>query len=119
MKTKKALALADQLIAALREHADELLDGDGHSIMAPEFYTRLGIPAEFIKPLDRKFASDTRDHKTTIYKDGKIVDCEGVYNLTFLARVCRAMNIETAGSWGRGTQARIYCEAIRKAIGKP
>jgi hypothetical protein len=109
------------LIVALDENA-ELLDGDGHSVVPADYYTDLAVPSLFIKPLTRTIKSDFRDHKTTIYVKGKPVKSfKGIWNLDFLYSVASTLGVddgEAINKHGRGTQARILCSAIRKALPK-
>jgi hypothetical protein len=116
MKTSKLFSI----IVALDENP-ELLDGDGHSILAPDYYTELGIPAEFLKGLEKTIKSNFKDHKQTIYVKGESVkSLKGIWNLDFLYHLALALGVEHDGrnKYGRGTQGRVICAAIRVALPK-
>jgi hypothetical protein len=106
------------LIIALDENSD-LLDGDGHSILAPDYYTELGVPPLFLKGLEKTIKSNFRDHKQTIYKDGEALkSVKGIWNLDFLYKVASALDVEheAMSKYGRGSQARVICTALREAL---
>jgi hypothetical protein len=108
------------LVVALDENP-ELLDGDGHSILGPDYYTKLGVPAEFLEGLEQTIKSDFSDHKTTIYVKGEPVkSVAGIWNLDFLYRLASTLCVNHQGhtKHGRGSQAQVICSAIREALPK-
>ena len=114
MKTSTLL----ETVAALTENP-ELLDGDGHAILAPDYYTELGIPAEFLDGLEKTIKSNFKDHKQTIYVNGEAVkSIKGIYNLDFLYRVASLLGVEhnAMNKYGRGSQAGVICSAVKSAL---
>ena len=114
MKTSTLL----ESVAALTENP-ELLDGDGHAILAPDYYTELGIPAEFLDGLEKTIKSNFKDHKQTIYVNGEAVkSIKGIYNLDFLYRVASLLGVEhnAMNKYGRGSQAGVICSAVKSAL---
>ena len=114
MKTSALL----ETVAALTENP-ELLDGDGHAILAPDYYTELGIPAEFLDGLEKTIKSNFKDHKLTIYVNGEAVkSIKGIYNLDFLYRVASLLGVEhdAMNKYGRGSQAGVICSAVKSAL---
>ena len=114
MKTSTLL----ETVAALTENP-ELLDGDGHAILAPDYYTELGIPAEFLDGLEKTIKSNFKDHKQTIYVNGEAVkSIKGIYNLDFLYRVALLLGVEhdAMNKYGRGSQAGVICSAVKSAL---
>jgi len=93
----------------------ELLDGDGHSIMAPQYYIELGIPYDLLDGLDHNYKSGN-DYKSAIFKNGQeLKTCKGIYNLSFLYRLASFLDVKDYPSqWGRGSQAQVICSAIRE-----
>ena len=92
-----------------------IIDGDGHSIFRPEWYTNEGFDCEHLSEV---LESNISDHKETIYKDGKVINsCKGIHTLTFLYWVAGECGL-TRGDYeeyhGRGRQA----QAIASALGK-
>jgi len=116
------LTLPDKfdLIVALDEN-EELLDGDGHSVVPAEYYTELAIPPLFLKGLEKTIKSNFKDHKQTIYVKGEAVKSfRGIWNLDFLYKVAASLGVEhdAMSKYGRGTQARVICAAINDALPK-
>lgn len=89
------------------------LDGDGHSILDPQFFLTKGIDGELLMRLTQTFESSKEDPKWEITKDGKrIEELEGIWSLTFLTTVARAYDVKYASAFGRGTQARLITRAL-------
>ena len=96
--------------------------GEGHSILKEEAvpFADLGLDKTDRDLLVMDFMSDTSDPKSTIFKDGKVVDkVRGVNSLMLWAAVAGRLGVESGHKafFGRGTQARVLCEAILKKIG--
>lgn len=89
----------EQVRAAI---ADGTIEGDGHTIFAPEKYT-----AHFdVSHLVQTLRSDGT-HKGTIFVDGEPVSqLEGVYNLTFLTWLINTLGLPHSTAMGRGFAAR-------------
>ena len=100
-----------QVINAIDEG---IIDGEGHSIMDPTFYTDAGFDCE---NLITEFESDTSSPKTTIFKDGVIQDkVEGIGSLDFHYWVAGQCGLvrgkDYAEQFGRGSQARAIAAAL-------
>jgi len=94
---------------------------DGHTIWNPDGvpFSDLGLDERDKKRLIRKFKSDTSDPKSTIWKDGQIVDeLTGVHNLALMGAIAGKLNVGNAGAmfFGRGSQARALTNAILNII---
>jgi len=102
-----------QVIDAIDEG---IIDGDGHSIMDPAFYTDAGFDCE---NLITEFESDTSNPKSTIFKNGVIQEkVKGIWALDFhywIASECGLMRgKDYAEQFGRGSQARAIAGALQK-----
>ena len=113
-----------ETVVALTENP-ELLDGDGHSILATDYYTALGIPAEFLDGLEKTIKSNLKDPKKTVYIDNgflhmgeAVKSIKGIYNLDFLYRVASLLGVEhdAMNKYGRGSQAGVICSAVKSAL---
>tara|TARA_Y100001963_G_C6668570_1_gene393939 strand:+ start:533 stop:910 length:378 start_codon:yes stop_codon:yes gene_type:complete len=107
-----------EAVVALTENP-ELLDGDGHAVLAPDYYTKLGIPSEFLDGLEKTIKSNFKDHKQTIYVNGEAVkSIKGIYNLDFLYRVASSLGVkhDAMNKYGRGSQAGVICSAVKDAL---
>ena len=93
---------------------DQTITGDGHSILAPNYYK----PHFDVTDLEIEHNSDYSSGKSTIYSNGQPVgSLKGVYNLTFLDWLCDEIGLtwRDYGSYnGRGTQARSMVSYIAK-----
>jgi hypothetical protein len=100
-----------QVINAIDEG---IIDGNGHSIMDPTFYTDGGFDCE---DLITEFESDTSSPKTTIFKDGEVQEkVKGIWALDFhywVAGQCGlARGVDYAEKYGRGSQAQAIASAL-------
>ena len=79
--------------------------GDGWTIWKESKFTDMGFALEDL-PV-REFKSDTRDPKSTIFHDGKVVKkLTGVYGLSFLRKLASAVGADAnTGLMGRGFEA--------------
>ena len=113
-----------EILKALKENINEL-DGDGHSILDPEFYiTKVKLPSEFVFRYSDKHYSDFRDYKSTI-TNTKFGVCDyifGVYNLSMLEALCRVVGWDKelretySNMSGRGFMARVCLDNLKKQI---
>jgi hypothetical protein len=88
---------------------------DGHSIINPEAFLKLGVPKAMVKAHTRTIKSDFSDHKATIFdnKTGKPVkSMDGVYGLDLLADIVYQLELPYREFFGRGSQARDWQRAI-------
>ena len=104
-----------QLVDALRENADKLLDGDGHTLMSANFYLDLGVPEVFVCPYWRWNEAGTGKH--AIFVDGETVEgLYGIHNLDWLYGIAKVLDAKYKSYGGRGSQARAICEGIINAL---
>jgi|13_taG_2_1085334.scaffolds.fasta_scaffold91525_2 hypothetical protein len=94
--------------------ADEIILGDGHSIMNPDFYGK-----HFdVEHLVHTFKSDFSDHKSTLFVNGEPVEeLKGIYNLVFVEWLAGQIGLtwRDYGSYGgRGFQAQAIVRTIEK-----
>ena len=108
----------DKIKDALTKHP-ELLDGDGWTIYAREYYTKRGLPDE-AGPGEYNNASGEGKHAIT-RPDGSVGDVQGIHNLSFLSHLARYVGADhSAGMYhGRGSQACEICRAIRETLEIP
>lgn len=111
--------------APIQQRAREALEagiiiGDGHSLLAPEYYAPHFTLEELVKArLLRKHKSDFSSWKRTITSpDGVMVEeLEAVYNLEFLYWLAGEIGVtEYVRANGRGSQAQELVGYIRKAL---
>jgi hypothetical protein len=94
---------------------------DGHSIYRADAipFADLGLDKAAAKRLVQTFKSDTRNPKSTIFKDGRVVkETRGVYLLNLWHAIADNLGVGNAGAmfYGRGSQARALCSAIVKTL---
>ena len=104
-----------QVINAIDEG---IIDGNGHSIMDPTFYTDAGFDCEH---LTTEFESDTSSPKTTIFKDGEVQEkVKGIWALDFhywVASQCgRVRGVHYAEQYGRGSQAQAIANDLKRWV---
>lgn len=110
--------------SALYEKTREALKGgkvigDGHTIFGPNFYAPYFTEEELREAgLIRRYSSDTSNAKSTIFRDGEVVDyVDGVYNLTFLTWLAAELGVtEYRECFGRGSQAQVIVSAIMEVM---
>lgn len=87
---------------------------DGHTIMKPEAFLKLGLHKDMVKAHTSVIKSDFSDHKSTIFgPDGKPVkSMEGVYGLDVLSDIVHQLKLEYRDYFGRGSQAREWQRVI-------
>ena len=95
---------------------NDVIDGDGHSIMDPTFYTDAGFDCEH---LTTEFESDTSNPKSTIFKNGVIQEkVKGIWALDFhywIASECGLMRGKDYDEKiGRGSQAQAIAGALQR-----
>ena len=95
---------------------NDVIDGDGHSIMDPTFYTDAGFDCEH---LATEFESDTSSPKSTIFKNGVPQEkVTGIYALDFhywVASECGLMRgRDYDDKIGRGSQAQAIAGALQR-----
>jgi len=136
--------LKQQTITALKKNFE--LEGDGHTMFNPEYYTKMGLPKELVDKNIKVHKSDG-SWKGSFWKDeGKALvvmaeirslpknksipdklskrfaevyqpELKGVYNLDFLYSVCEVLEIKTDNPFiGRGFQAQHLVEKIKAFI---
>ena len=95
--------------------ADQIIDGDGHTIVSSEYYTAAGFDCQH---LEVEHKSNPDSYKQTIMSDGKVLDtCKGIHTLTFLKWVAGKVGLTSddfGDYYGRGTQARAISAALTK-----
>ena len=87
---------------------------DGHTIMKPEAFLKLGLHKDMVKAHTSVIKSDFSDYKSTIFgPNGKPVkSMEGVYGLDVLADIVHQLKLNYNDFFGRGTQAREWQRVI-------
>lgn len=117
MKEKTTPMLRNVDLTKLHAFLDED-GGDGWTIWDPSLFTDMGFDISDL-PV-REYKSDTRDPKSTITKNGKVVKrLTGVYGLSLLRKLAMAVGASTdTGMMGRGSEARALTTNIKAALGK-
>ena len=91
---------------------------DGHTIFDPQAFVDVGVPQELVDRCTTIHESNPSDYKQTIFgPDGNIVNqMKGIYGLDALASMIRDFKIEAEPKLGRGFQAEVWKEALRKHL---
>ena len=107
-----------ELLAALRSHGDELLDGNGHQVISARYYLKRGVPEVYVLPAWGWHPSG--EGKAALYNSHTGEPVEGTWginNLEWLYFIARAVGATDYGDYfGRGTQAQAISEAIEKVV---
>jgi hypothetical protein len=108
------------LLSALREKRlmAEALNGDGHGVYSPEWYTDRGWDSDLISGLTFTHRSDGT-YKGSIWDgDGNMIpEIRGVYSLTFHEAVADILGIvEHHEMNGRGFRAQAVAAKVRQMI---
>lgn len=91
---------------------------DGHTIFKPEAFLEVGVPQELVDRCTNVYESDPGDYKQCIFgPDGKMVNqMHGVYGLGVLDSMIRDFKIDAEPKLGRGFQAEVWKDALRKHL---
>ena len=108
-----------QLVDALKDNADKLLDGDGHTLMSAGYYLDFKVPEVFVCPYYRW--NEAGQGKYAIFVDGETVEgLYGIHNLDWLYGIAKVLDVmpgKDYGSYhGRGSQAVAICKGIEEAL---
>jgi len=103
---------------------DGMIEGDGHTIFSPEYYSPYFSKDELREAgLIQNHRSDLSNHKGTIFGNDGVVREElkdSVYNLDFLYWVRNELGIdEPVTMIGRGSQAQQIVGQIRRVVFPP
>ena len=100
----------DELISALvLDETGQLLSGNGWGMNAPEFYTDLGVPSEFVDHLEVVHKSGKGKH-AIIHSDGTVGDLLAVSHLAWLKYIAEVLKADTTFAdrmMGRGITGSI------------
>jgi hypothetical protein len=94
---------------------------DGHSIREPADFVEVGVPAELVEHYTEALESNFDDYKQTIHsaETGKPIGAVvGVYGLHVLEGMVNDFRLKCAHKYGRGSQARVYQDAIYTYLAK-
>lgn len=94
---------------------------DGHSIREPSDFVAVGVPAELVADYTEALESDFSDYKQTIHsaKTGKPLGAVvGIYGLHVLEGMVNDFRLKCVSKFGRGSQARVYQDAIYAYLAK-
>ena len=106
-----------QLVDALQENSEKLLDGDGWTLVSAKYYLDLGVPEVFVCPY--LGWNESGEGKHAIFVDGEVVKgVYGIHNLEWLFGIARVLDAKYESYGGRGSQARGLCEGIEDALPK-
>ena len=106
-----------QLVDALQENSEKLLDGDGWTLVYAKYYLDLGVPEVFVCPYWGW--NESGEGKHAIFVDGEVVKgVYGIHNLEWLFGIARVLDAKYESYGGRGSQARGLCEGIEDALPK-
>jgi hypothetical protein len=113
--------MKEQLTELLKTKPEawKAINGDGHGIYYPHFYTELGYPAEFVEKITTVEKSDGTYKGTIFGPDGNIVpEMVGVYSLNFHYAIAGVFGIDRHMDFnGRGFQAQAVRDDMRKQFG--
>ena len=106
-----------QLVDALQENSEKLLDGDGWTLVSAKYYLDLGVPEVFVCPYWGW--NESGEGKHAIFVDGEVVKgVYGIHNLEWLFGIARVLDAKYESYGGRGSQARGLGEGIEDALPK-
>jgi hypothetical protein len=110
----------EELIQLLREKPDAMraLNGDGHGLYAPEWYTEVGWPSEMISRLNVVHTSDGTTKGSMWDHEGNIIaEQRAVYSLDFHEAVASIVGTTAHHSmFGRGSAARAIAIEVRAIV---
>ena len=91
---------------------------DGHTIFEPQAFLDVGVPQELVDRCTTTHESDFSNPKYTISgPDGKPVEqLRGIYGLDALASMVRDFDLKYEPKLGRGFQAEVWKDALRKHL---
>jgi hypothetical protein len=102
-------------VDALKDNADNLLDGDGHTLMSAGYYLDFKVPEVFVCPYYRW--NEAGQGKYAIFVDGETVEgLYGIHNLDWLYGIAKVLDAKYQSYGGRGFQARGICKGIEEAL---
>jgi hypothetical protein len=108
----------DLIYALVADEKGVLLSGNGWGMNAPEFYTDLGVPSEFVDHLEVVHKSGVGKH-AIIHSDGTVGDLLAVSHLAWLKYIAEVLKADTTFAdrmMGRGSRARALSEAIKQEL---
>jgi hypothetical protein len=80
---------------------------DGHTIFAPEAFTRVGAPPAIVAQHTTAYESDLSCGKATIFVDGRpVTQCVGVYGLDVIEQINDDLGLPSPWQTGRGFRAQ-------------
>jgi len=113
----------EKVLAQLRENPQMMacLNGDGHGMYAPDWYTSAGWGKSFIGRLNRRHVSDGTVKGSLFDKDGNLIaEQTAVYSLEFHQAVAMLLGVDDWGRFfGRGSTARYIADEVRKMVEVP
>jgi hypothetical protein len=91
---------------------------DGHTIFEPQAFLDVGVPQELVDRCTDTHESDFSNPKYTISgPDGKPVNqMRGIYGLDALSSMIRDFGIVCPAKFGRGSQAYVWRDELRKHL---
>ena len=95
-----------------------IINGDGHKIVAPVDLWHSGLPRQVINAHVNIYSSDVRNPKAALFdKKGNLISSvKGVYSLDLLRNIARSLEVTPYSSLGRGSEARELTARIRTKI---
>lgn len=89
---------------------------DGHTIFPPMAFTEIGAPPAIVAQHLHHYQSDTADPKSVIHgpSGGEVEGMVGVYGLRVLQTICNDCGIKYESKLGRGFQAKVCSDAIKR-----
>lgn len=110
----------EELIQLLREKPEAMraLNGDGHGLYSPEWYTEVGWPEEMISRLNVVHTSDGTVKGSMWDHNGNIIaEQRAVYSLTFHYLVADIVGSSShLGMFGRGSAARAIALDVQSMV---
>lgn len=95
-----------------------IINGDGHKIVAPVDLWHSGLPRQVINAHVRIYPSDVRNPKHCVSdRKGRLVSSmKGIYGLDLLRNMAHSLDVAPYSSLGRGSEARELTARIRTKI---
>lgn len=114
-KSKKTLPAPEKVDSA--ELRTWLRSGDGHTVYAPEYFTKMGFSTTFIQRFNVEQGAGATCGKDTIFdkRTGKPVVITAVYGLSVMRTIADAYDIYSQ-KLGRGSEAQDLGEQLIKRL---
>lgn len=109
---------AKQLTREVLVSTINIINGDGHKIVAPVALWHSGLPRQVINAHVKVYSSDVRNPKHCVFdRKGRLIpSMKGIYGLDLLRNLADSLGVAPYSSLGRDSEAREMTNRIRAKI---